>query len=80
MQIVIDGKPIPKKGVKLGKHRNYNPQKKMMDGIRWRIKSQYKGKLLTGAVKLDVIYYMPIPKSIPKKNRAALYWHIKRPD
>ena len=83
MRIVIPGKPIPKKGVKLGNQgRNYNPQKKLMDTIRWIIKSQYKGELLTGAVKLDVIYFMPIPSSLSRKKQALMPYtpHIKRPD
>jgi Holliday junction resolvase RusA-like endonuclease len=80
MRIVIEGKPIPKKNTLFGNKRGYNSQKKLMDGIRMVIKSQYKGELLTGAVKLDVIYYMPIPKDTSKKKRKALKWHIKRPD
>lgn len=81
-RIVIAGKPIPKKSVRLGKHGAYNSQKKIMDDIRWQIKSQHKGKLLAGAVKLEVIYFMPIPASLSKKKRALLpyTYHITRPD
>lgn len=38
--------------------------------------------MLEGPVKLEVDFFMPIPKSTPKKKRAELEgnWHIKRPD
>ena len=80
IKITIDGKPTPKKAVKQGRYNAYNSQKSFMDGLRWRIKEQYKGKLLTGGVSINVTYFMPIPKSTPKKELPELFWHIKRPD
>lgn len=31
-------------------------------------------------LKCKIIFYMPIPKSTPRKLRDKLYWHTKKPD
>jgi Holliday junction resolvase RusA-like endonuclease len=82
MRIIIEGKPIPKKNTLFGRGKGYNSQKKLMDDIRLIIKSQWTGKLIEGAVRLKIIYFMPIPSSYSKKKQAAVdgTFHIKRPD
>jgi Holliday junction resolvase RusA-like endonuclease len=88
MQITIPGKPIPKKRprfARVGKFtKAYSAQKKEEKATRLVIASQWYGKPLEGAVRLDVVFFMPIPKSTSKKQKAAMLLgnisHTKKPD
>lgn len=44
-----------------------------------KLKNSLKIKL-SGALELNLIFCMPIPKSISKKKRAELHYVIKKPD
>jgi len=88
--ITIPGKPIAKARPRFYRRGNfvgtYNSQE--TEEGRWLLeaKSQIELKeLLIGAISLKVRFYMPMPKSFPKKLIHLLkagFWipHIKRPD
>jgi Holliday junction resolvase RusA-like endonuclease len=86
MLITIPGKPVPKKSTKFSAKQNFRPYETQQDDIdryAMLIKVQARGfKVLTGAVHIDYIFIMPIPKSTSKKKRALMIGtpHIKRPD
>jgi Holliday junction resolvase RusA-like endonuclease len=87
MRIVIEGKPIPKQrprfAMKTG--RAYSPQKHLMFAVMMNIKKQVGNmKPITCAVKVETIYYMPIPKNTRKSNlfdmTSGATYHTKTPD
>jgi Holliday junction resolvase RusA-like endonuclease len=88
MKLTIHGNPIPKKRprfARMGKFvKTYNPQKKEVDAVRLAMKAQWKGKPLTEAVSVRLVFIMPIPKSTTKKKLreilAGEVTHIKKPD
>jgi Holliday junction resolvase RusA-like endonuclease len=89
IKLTIPGIPISKKRprfARVGKGvRTYSNQHLDMARYRWCIKEQIKGKkLLTGAIHLEITFFMPIPKAISKKKKLAMQireiWHTKRPD
>ena len=62
----------------------YDAQAKLKDGYRWQIKSQFREKPLTTPLALDLIFFMPIPKSssgIKKRQMGnGIIAHTKKPD
>lgn len=62
----------------------YDSQSALKDGFKWQIKSQYREAALTTPITLDVVFFMPIPKSasgIQKRQMAnGVISHIKKPD
>lgn len=50
--------------------------KPFRDSVAWAVREQYKAEAMTGAVRLDVLFVLPRPKSLPKK----IVHHIKKPD
>lgn len=83
-KIVIDLIPTPAPRPRVTKKgHTYYPQKYL--DFRADLKrelSKTELKFEEGAIKLEAIFYMPIPKSYSKKKRVEMEgsWHIKRPD
>ena len=73
-RIIIPGNPTaahrPRFSRKLG--RAYDSQKDVRDCMTWHVASQWSDDPLEGAVTLDVVFYMQLPKSMSKKRRTAL--------
>lgn len=86
--IDISGEPIPQMRPRFARMGNavctYDAQKKLKEGYKWQIKSQYREDPIPGPVYLDVTFYMPVPKStsgIKKRQMVnGVLHHIKRPD
>jgi Holliday junction resolvase RusA-like endonuclease len=91
IQFRVDGLPqtkgstkgfaIPNKA-RPGKHRvvitNDNTKNKGWAALVSAEAQKHRPKaLITGPVDLTLIFYLPIPKSLPKSKRT---WHIKKPD
>jgi len=80
----IPGKPIAKKRPRfMWKGTIYNEQ--VTEETSWKLQAmQHINKPMDGALLLDVLFVMPIPKSWSKTKRekAAHFtiWHIKKPD
>jgi len=64
--------------------QTYDPQEKIKEGIKWQLRSIYKNEPITTPVSIDIIFFMPIPKScsgIRKRQMAnGVIPHMKKPD
>jgi Holliday junction resolvase RusA-like endonuclease len=88
ISIKIDGHPIPWKRPAHKKIREevivFDKQKKEKEHVRWQLKDQYKGELITVAMFMDFTFYMPVPKAASGKLRTQMLTDfckpIKRPD
>lgn len=89
IELIIPGKPNAKKRPKFARRGErtvtYSDQKAEQDSVRYIIKSQLKNhKLFEGAIYLEAVFYMPIPKSTPKKKKVLMMsgkiYHVKKPD
>ena len=81
--MIVDLKPFPAPRPRFSKRGTYNPKEytayKHLFGLF--AKRVYK-KQLEGALKLEVTFFMQIPKSLSKKKHGELIgqYHIKKPD
>ncbi len=88
INIEIVGNPIPWKrpGRKLlnGKILTYDTQHKEKEFTQFQIKTQYQEPLLSMDLNVDLIFYLPIPKSTGVKMRQQMLHGyvkpIKKPD
>lgn len=88
ISIEIFGDPKPQTRPRFTRGSNfphaYDSQKKFKESLKWQIRSQYREAPLKVPVKLDLLFFMPIPKSTPKfKQRQmvnGLLAHTKKPD
>ncbi len=82
--LTIPGIPIAKKRprfARVGKFvKTYNPQETEEGRVLWEIKQRWDIPPIETGIQIQVIFYMPIPKSFPKKLAPELVHHIKRPD
>ena len=84
----IPGKPIAKKRPRFYRRGKfvgtYNDQQTEEGRFILLAREQYSDELIVGPIDLWVRFYMPIPKSTPKKNiesmKLGLIRHTKRPD
>ena len=62
----------------------HSDQKKIKQSYQWQMKSQFRNKPIDGPVSIDLIFHMPIPKSISgiKKKQMinGIMHHMNRPD
>lgn len=82
------GVPIAQKRPRFARRGSYvgcyDEQAKLKEGIRWQLRSQYKADPLPVPIALDLVFFMPIPKSSSslKKRQMAngVISHVKKPD
>lgn len=83
IQFNLYGNPIPWKRPG-GTRIRYDTQAKLKEQIRWVLRSQFRGELLTMPLMMDVVFTFPVPKSasgIKKKQMLNnVLYHMKRPD
>ena len=66
--------------------KSFNPRFKEREYAKWQLKIQHDQRpLCERAVRVDFLFEMPIPKSLPKKlqqriARGEKIYHDKRPD
>lgn len=84
MRFVVKGTPTPLKRHRTCKGRTYNPQSVEMNLFGWYVKTQSEmpEKPIDYPIMVNMIFYMPIPKSFSKKKQEKLIDspHIKKPD
>lgn len=86
--ITVPGNPIAKKRPRFARRGNfvatYNIQQTEEGRFLFEVQKQFKREPVQGAVKIDLKFFMPIPKSASKKQRAAMIGcaidHVKKPD
>lgn len=79
---ILYGKPIPLQRPRVTSFGTYDPQKKEKGEARALIYNQ-RGTTVPATnvpIQLVVTFFMPIPKSTPKKINLKGKFHYKRPD
>ena len=80
--------PEPQKQTAFRRHKGrvwtYNPSQPYINKIQWQIKAYAPEEPISGAIELNLFFFLPIPKAttIPKKKQTinGKIMHIKRPD
>lgn len=76
---IIDGEPVPLARHRHGNGHAWDSQKKIKFGIGMQISNQHNNlPFLEGPLKLDIIFYMPIPLKGAKSLNGTI--HSIRPD
>jgi Holliday junction resolvase RusA-like endonuclease len=82
----ISGIPVPWTSHRGFGKKSFNPRFQEKRGAKWELSLQHdKRPLLTGAVRVDFLFEMPIPKCMPKKMQEKIrsgekVYCTKRPD
>lgn len=80
---IIFGDPIALARARISRGKLYDAQKhaKLVWGIDLQ-RQQNDEPLFEGPIFMDVLFYMPLPKSCSKKKQDSLknQWHIYKPD
>jgi Holliday junction resolvase RusA-like endonuclease len=79
IKLTIPFPPIPWKAPFVGSRGAFSPRYKEMKLIKSVISTQYHGELIDGAIKCEMRFYMPIPKSVSRKKRAKMIAGEVRP-
>lgn len=88
ISLEIFGNPIPQKRPRFNRRGNktfcYDEQSKLKEGYQWQLKSQFRKEALAIPVAIDLIFYLPIPKSTSKIKQRQMENGIiapsKKPD
>lgn len=83
MKFIVNMPPMPAPRPRLGKHGTYNKKEYTEYKKAFLMLSQLQDKKeYTGSLSLEIIFYMPIPKSWSKKKQALAVGkhHTSRPD
>lgn len=88
IKIELEGNPIAwaRPGIVRTKKTNivYDRQRKEKEQVRWQIRGQIPGEVLTTPMKVRIIFRMPIPKSTTGPMRREMLngccHHSKKPD
>ena len=84
----LEGNPIAQKRPRIARGPNsswcYDSQKELKDGSQWQLRSQFREPPLTVPVSIDLIFFMPIPKSTSafkkRQMQNGIIAHTKKPD
>ena len=71
IEFTVEGKPVGKARPRVTKRGTYTPTKtKNYDQlVQWSYKNKYKDKPLEGPLRVDITFYMYIPKNTSKIRR-----------
>lgn len=82
-EFTIHGDPIAQKQTRFScinnRPRAYNPSSKDQERIQWQVRPFAPKEPLTGAIKLIIAFYLPIPKSTSKVKRIAMKNRVMLP-
>ncbi len=84
----IHSTPVPQKQTRFIARRGYckgiDPSKQDKEQIQWQVRPYAPEHPLEGPIQLDLMFYMPIPKTTPKMRVKqmlnGIMYPIKRPD
>lgn len=68
----VAGVPVPWAAPLRNKGRYYDPKSLEKEKIIWQLRSQFNHECITGAILLNVIFYMPIPKNTSKVRKLQM--------
>lgn len=88
ISIELFGNPVPQQRPRFARKGKfvscYDNQSKLKEGYRWQIKSQFREDPIKTPLAVDLIFFMPIPKStsgIKKRQMGnGIIAHTKKPD
>lgn len=86
IKFTTPGTPVAKARPRVTRYATYTPQKTKdyENLVKWSYKSKHKYKLFKCDLRIDITFFMQIPKSTSKKERQAILkenrHHSKRPD
>lgn len=88
ISLELFGDPVPQTRPRFSRQNNsvrtYDPLLKLKEGYKWQLASQFREEVLKGPIALDVLFYMPIPKSTSKVKQRQMengvIAHTKKPD
>jgi Holliday junction resolvase RusA-like endonuclease len=84
ISLSLFGDPIPLKRARSSGSLHYDPQKKEKEQIKWQIRSQFRDNPIASPISLDLIFFMPIPKSTSSIRKKQMIngsiFHCHRPD
>lgn len=88
ISLELFGDPVPQKRPRFARTQNhvkvYDEQKRIKEGYRWQLKSQLPSEPIKTALSVDIIFFMPVPKStsgIKKRQMInGVIGHTKKPD
>lgn len=68
IKFTVPGRPIGKQRPRVTKYSTYTPQKTVdyENLVKWSCKNKYKDKPLTGPIRIEITFYMYIPKKTSK--------------
>jgi len=72
LEYTIHTKPMPQKQTRLGKNFRYDPSKNDKHLIMWNVQKDAPKSPLLGPIKLELTFYMPIPKSTSKTKKTQM--------
>jgi len=74
----VDGEPIPQSRPRFGNGHVYSDQHQEKQGVQIQLVHQHAGyQLFTGALKLDVTFFMPVRYKQRLKEGIATYHKVK---
>jgi len=82
----ISGPPVPWASHKGTGRKSYSPRSREKKAAQWELSIQHAHRPpITGAVRVDFFFEVPVPKSMPKRERLKIaagekVWCTKRPD
>ena len=76
--------PRPQKQTQFSRHGPYDPSYQQKKEIQWQIKPYAPKEPLKGPLIVDIMFYLPIPKSTSKTLKTqmlnGIVYPMKRPD
>lgn len=84
IKLIIQEVPIPQARPRVTRYGTFDPHHDKNNWIKFLISQQYKEEVLTCPISVEMLFYLPIPKSTSKKKTALMLdndiKHIKKPD
>lgn len=86
VKFTVEGRPVGKARPRVTRNGTYTPvkTKNYEQLVQWSYKNKYKNKPLEGPLRVDIIFYMYIPKNTSKVRRkkkiAGEILPTKKPD
>lgn len=72
IQFEIYSELLPWKAPRFARGHAYDPIAKQKEHLRWQIRGQYRGEILTCPVSIDFTFYFPIPKATSKTRKRQM--------
>lgn len=79
IDLVIPGVPVVWRAPYVGSKGAYSPKHAEKQIVQALLRSMYKGEIITHQIRCDMMFFVPIPKSVSKKKQALMRAKELRP-